>query len=106
MRWRHLQDVQQTSGAEGEGAGRGHEPPLPERGGLLPGDNLVNYVNQLSTEVESIGRLSSRYTLFKYAPVLEFGNLLNYTAMGLGNHDFDDGVGGLAPFAEEANYPG
>ena len=47
-----------------------------------------------------------RYTLFKYEPVLQFGNLLNYTAMGLGNHDFDDGVGGLAPFVEEANYPG
>ena len=50
--------------------------------------------------------LSSRYSLFKYEPVLEFGNLLNYTAMGLGNHDFDDGVGGLAPFVEETNYPG
>ena len=70
----------------------------------------MNYVNHVScpssTKVESIAHLSSRYTLFKYEPVLEFGNLLNYTAMGLGNHDFDDGVAGLAPFVEEANYPG
>jgi len=44
------------------------------------------------------------YSIFKYAPVLEFGNLLNYTAMGLGNHDFDDHVAGITPFAEQANY--
>jgi 2',3'-cyclic-nucleotide 2'-phosphodiesterase (5'-nucleotidase family) len=45
------------------------------------------------------------YTLFGYEPVLEFNNLLNYTAMGLGNHDFDDGIDGLLPFVEQANYP-
>jgi 2',3'-cyclic-nucleotide 2'-phosphodiesterase (5'-nucleotidase family) len=44
------------------------------------------------------------YSLFQYQPVVEFGNLMNYTAMGLGNHDFDDGVAGLVPFAQEANY--
>ena len=31
--------------------------------------------------------------------------MLNYTAMGLGNHDFDDGVDGLAPFVKDANFP-
>ena len=33
--------------------------------------------------------------------MVEFGNLLNYTAMGVGNHDFDDSVDGLVPFAEQ-----
>ena len=33
--------------------------------------------------------------------MVEFGNLLNYTAMGVGNHDFDDSVEGFVPFAEQ-----
>ena len=33
--------------------------------------------------------------------MVEFGNLLNYTAMGVGNHDFDDSVDGFVPFAEQ-----
>jgi 5'-nucleotidase len=37
--------------------------------------------------------------------MIEFGNWLNYTAMGLGNHDFDDSIGGLAPFAQAAQFP-
>ena len=41
------------------------------------------------------------YTKLKYGPMVEFGNLLNYTAMGVGNHDFDDSVDGLVPFAEQ-----
>ena len=45
------------------------------------------------------------YTMFDYEPVLEFGNTLNYTAMAIGNHDFDDGIDGLVPFAREANFP-
>ena len=36
--------------------------------------------------------------------MIEFGNLLNYTAMGLGNHDFDDSILGIAPFAEQTNF--
>jgi 5'-nucleotidase len=47
----------------------------------------------------------NRYTLFKYPPLLEFANMFNYTAMGLGNHDFDDGLPGLVPFIEQANFP-
>ena len=42
------------------------------------------------------------YTKYKYEPMIKFGNWLNYTAMGIGNHDFDDGVDGLIPFAEGA----
>jgi 5'-nucleotidase len=30
--------------------------------------------------------------------------MVNYTAMGLGNHDFDDGVEGIVPFIEGANF--
>merc|ERR1712179_693607 len=44
------------------------------------------------------------YTEFKYAPMIEFGNLMNFTAMGVGNHDFDDSITGFAPFAENSNY--
>jgi len=45
------------------------------------------------------------YTKLKYGPMVEFGNLLNYTAMGVGNHDFDDSVDGFVPFAEQVNFP-
>ena len=44
------------------------------------------------------------YSKFKYRPMIEFGNLLNYTAMGLGNHDFDDSILGIAPFAEQTHF--
>ena len=44
------------------------------------------------------------YTAFKYEPMIEFGNLLNYTAMGLGNHDFDDSIAGIKPFAERTTF--
>ena len=45
------------------------------------------------------------YTLFKYQVVKEFANILNYTAFGVGNHDFDDGSTGLIPFVDEINFP-
>ncbi|XP_040564244.1 snake venom 5'-nucleotidase [Lepeophtheirus salmonis] len=45
------------------------------------------------------------YTIFKYEPVIEFSNLLNYTAASIGNHEFDDGLEGLKPFIEGANFP-
>ena len=45
------------------------------------------------------------YTIFKYQPVIEFSNLLNYTSGSLGNHDWDDGGEGLKPFTDEANFP-
>lgn len=34
-----------------------------------------------------------------------FAKQLNYTAMGIGNHDFDDAIEGLIPFAEDVNFP-
>ena len=30
--------------------------------------------------------------------MIEFANLMNFTAMALGNHELDDGVEGLVPF--------
>jgi 2',3'-cyclic-nucleotide 2'-phosphodiesterase (5'-nucleotidase family) len=30
--------------------------------------------------------------------------MVGYDAFGLGNHDFDDGVEGLVPFIEGANF--
>jgi len=45
------------------------------------------------------------YEEFKYKGVMEFSNMLNYTAAALGNHDFDDRNEGLNPFVEGANFP-
>lgn len=45
------------------------------------------------------------YTIHKWKVVSHFGNLLNLTAMSLGNHEFDDGIEGLLPFVEKANHP-
>ena len=45
------------------------------------------------------------YSLFKYQPVLEIAQRFNYTAMGVGNHDFDDGKDGLIPFVQEVGFP-
>ena len=30
---------------------------------------------------------------------------MDYDAMGVGNHDFDDGRDGLLPFAQDAGFP-
>ena len=32
--------------------------------------------------------------------MIEFANLMNFTAMSLGNHELDDGVEGLVPFVK------
>ncbi|RWS11647.1 hypothetical protein B4U79_11299, partial [Dinothrombium tinctorium] len=40
------------------------------------------------------------YTLYKWKIVAEFVNLIRYDAMSLGNHEFDDGVDGLAPYLD------
>ena len=45
------------------------------------------------------------YSVFKYQPVVEFSNILNYTAGSLGNHDWDDGGEGLQPFVSGVNFP-
>jgi 2',3'-cyclic-nucleotide 2'-phosphodiesterase (5'-nucleotidase family) len=43
--------------------------------------------------------------LLKYEPILDVAKVLNYTAMGVGNHDFDDGDNGLIPFIEKCGFP-
>ena len=40
----------------------------------------------------------------KYDPIVKFGNLLNWTAMGLGNHEFDLGFEDLAEFSRAVNF--
>ena len=45
------------------------------------------------------------YSVFKYQPVVEFSNVLNYSCASLGNHDWDDSDGGLQPFIDQANFP-
>ena len=44
------------------------------------------------------------FSKLKYDPVVKFGNLLNWTAMGLGNHDFDLGAEDLADFSNAVNF--
>ncbi|XP_040564234.1 protein 5NUC [Lepeophtheirus salmonis] len=45
------------------------------------------------------------YSVFKYKAVMEFANMLNYTAMSLGNHEFDDDLSGIEPFVKGADFP-
>ncbi|XP_040581486.1 apyrase isoform X2 [Lepeophtheirus salmonis] len=45
------------------------------------------------------------YSHFKWRAVAYFGNLLNFTAMALGNHEFDDRVSGLVPFLDNTTFP-
>ncbi|XP_065338966.1 snake venom 5'-nucleotidase-like [Cloeon dipterum] len=45
------------------------------------------------------------YTVHKWRVVAFFVNLIGLDAMSLGNHEFDDGVAGLAPFLENVTVP-
>ncbi|ARO15110.1 5'-nucleotidase [Ketogulonicigenium robustum] len=45
------------------------------------------------------------YTYYKGAMAAEFMNQLGYTAMTVGNHEFDDGPEELAKFIAEINFP-
>lgn len=45
------------------------------------------------------------YSHFKWRVVARFNNLLDFDAMTLGNHEFDDGVGGLVPFLRNQTAP-
>lgn len=42
------------------------------------------------------------YSQFKYEIVNDYVFKMNYEAVTLGNHEFDDGVGGLLPYLREA----
>uniref|UniRef100_A0A915IFF6 5'-nucleotidase n=1 Tax=Romanomermis culicivorax TaxID=13658 RepID=A0A915IFF6_ROMCU len=45
------------------------------------------------------------FTTLKWAPIAAYMNKLNYTAMAIGNHEFDDGDQLLADFASNVNFP-
>lgn len=45
------------------------------------------------------------YTLHKWRIVSELVNILNHTALALGNHEFDDNIAGLLPFIDSATFP-
>lgn len=45
------------------------------------------------------------FTTYKGADTAEFMNAIGYDAMTLGNHEFDNGTQGLAPFLDAVNFP-
>ena len=45
------------------------------------------------------------YSKFKWEPIVEFNNLLNFDAMTRGNHEFDNGLVGILPFLEKTKCP-
>ena len=45
------------------------------------------------------------YTQFKWSVVSKFNNLLDFDAMTLGNHEFDDKIAGLVPFLKNQTCP-
>lgn len=45
------------------------------------------------------------FNVFKWEIVSKFLNILAPDAISLGNHEFDDGVAGLLPFIEKAEFP-
>ena len=45
------------------------------------------------------------YTTYKGAAELEVMNTLNFDAMTLGNHEFDDGETAIAPFLDKVKFP-
>ena len=45
------------------------------------------------------------YSKFKWEPVAQFNNLLEFDAMTLGNHEFDNGMDGLLPFLKNTTCP-
>ena len=46
-----------------------------------------------------------RYSQFKWKVASLFNNLLNFDAMTLGNHEFDDKIEGLLPFLKNQSCP-
>ena len=45
------------------------------------------------------------YTHFKWSIVAHFAELMDFTAMSPGNHEFDDGVEGFEPFLANTTFP-
>ncbi|XP_071955987.1 snake venom 5'-nucleotidase-like, partial [Antedon mediterranea] len=45
------------------------------------------------------------YYVYRGLATSHFMNMLQYDAMSLGNHEFDDGISGLLPFLENVTFP-
>lgn len=45
------------------------------------------------------------YNLFKWHMATTFINMLDFDALSLGNHEFDDGLDGLLPFVQQVRSP-
>jgi len=79
-------------------------------GGLA---RLHKAVNEIRHEEENVLWLNAGdfyqgtiwYTQFKWRVVSQFNNALDFDAMTLGNHEFDDKVEGLVPFLQNQSCP-
>ncbi len=61
--------------------------------------------NQLLLDAGDWFQGSLYYTQYKGALAAEFMTQLNYDAMAVGNHEFDDGPDGLADFLDKVSFP-
>jgi len=109
----HMNDIHAHFDEISLNAGRCHQAELAK-------DECFGGMARMFTAIQEYMEISPNNTLllnagdyfqgtmwfseFKYEPVVEFGNLLNWTAMGLGNHDFDLGAEDLADFSKQTNF--
>jgi len=79
-------------------------------GGLA---RIAKVVKKLKSEEENVVWLNAGdffqgtiwYSKFKWVPVAQFNNLLEFDAMTLGNHEFDNGMDGILPFLKHITCP-
>lgn len=64
-----------------------------------------NYDNVILLDAGDQFQGSRWYTELKWEPVADVMNAMGYTAMAFGNHEFDDGIEGLHPFAVNLSFP-
>ena len=72
---------------------------------LLPGHHVVHLL-QVPPCYTGVATCTTRQQIMQKYPkgiyhCFQFSNVLNYTVMALGNHDFDDGTSGLQPFVDQ-----
>ena len=75
----------------------------------LFGSMLETSSRERSGTQSSNGVWSQRYVAalvtYRYSFVLQMNEMLNFDAMTLGNHEFDDGSEGLEPFLRGRTVP-
>ena len=109
----HMNDIHAHFEENNEYPGRCNELQAAEGNCYGGTSRLFNAVQELNSTKENFMLLNAGdyyagtiwYTIFHYEPMIEFSNMLNYTAMAFGNHEFDDGIDGLKPFVENVNFP-